>query len=191
MSKLTFSAEFKQKPTEKQIRAEIYSQAAPEGHLRYPELKQYKIHMRTQKTVSPQTAEMLHNLDCYQINVFEVYEENKSAKAQRLKDKINTLKEKKQNYIQTHGKRTVTAAFITCPKCNSKINKDIYKIKCRSLQTEGWFCPVCENTLESTTFTDRINKYNDDIKYTNKLLAEELKKPSKNKYYLALATIHE
>lgn len=191
MSKLTFSIEFTKKPTEAQIRAKICDQAAPEGHLRYPELKEYRIHMRTQKTVSLQTAETLHGLDCYQINVFEVYEKNNSAKARKLKDKINTLKEKKQNFIQNHGKKTVTAAFITCPACNSKINKNIYKDNCTAFQTEGWNCPVCKNTLESTTFTDRVDKYNDDIKYTNKLLAEELKKPTDKKYYIALATIHE
>ena len=151
----------------------------------------YRIHMRTSKTISEQSAESLHNLDCYQINVFEVYEENNSAKAKKLQEKINALKEKKRNYIQNHGKKTVVAEFITCPTCHSKINKKTYQNQCTTLQSDGWYCPICKNTLESTTFNDRIDKYNDDIRYTHKLLAEELKKPTKKKYYKALATIHE
>lgn len=190
MSKLTFYAEFKNKPNETKIRNEILSQAAPEGKLRYPELNKYQININDSLTISLETAQNHHNCNPYRIDVYKLNEENESAKAKQIQKRIETFKKKINNFINTHGQKTRTSEYISCPHCKSKIHKASFEEKCKEQQRLGWNCPVCKQNMESTTFNNKIQTYQKEIEHLSKLLNEELKKPSGKTYYLALATVH-
>lgn len=96
-----------------------------------------------------------------------------SAKAKELRQKISDTIKKKDEYIKLHSVKTHKSAYIGCPKCGSKLNRELLS---------GERCPLCYTDLRSESTLKRIASFDAKVKeYEKKITEENLKRKSKAK----------
>lgn len=96
-----------------------------------------------------------------------------TSKIREIRKKISETIQKKEEYIKAHSVKTRKAAYVNCPCCGSKLNKD---------RLYGNVCPLCHTDLRSATVLDRIKSF--DVKlqdYEQKIKAERSKQKDKAK----------
>lgn len=101
-----------------------------------------------------------------------------SKKIISLKERLEKELKKLEEYIEKTDCKNFKSKLITCPRCDSKINKD-YIHNSR--------CPLCQEDLRSKTTVDTVKRYNANIKKINKEIRAEQEKNSskaKTKYLL-------
>lgn len=139
---------------------------------------------------------------------YKVYDKKENKKSESLKKKYYELKDKydamKHDFYAYAKKSDIKlhkSAYIGCPKCGSKLNKDYLKLeswdrydfdkkvttyRCRQL------CPLCATNLLSPTIQARVQKYDEDLIALEKQCRvawnaiEEAKKTGKYKLMLML-----
>ena len=106
----------------------------------------------------------------------------KTKKIENLELRKEKEKGKLLDYYQKTNVKNFKAKLITCPKCESKINKD-YINNC--------ICPLCKTDLRSETTKKTIARYekniedlSKEIKVENKKLINKVKNKSPIKYLL-------
>lgn len=92
--------------------------------------------------------------DCIACQFYEF--PNLSSKVvESLDNKIKELNNKYFELNNTIHYANVKASFVSCPSCNSKINKDFIK----------WNnCPICRIDMRPKTILDRLAQYKEKIK---------------------------
>ena len=95
----------------------------------------------------------------------------KTKKIETLESRIAAEQDKKAAYISDHQITNRKSAFMTCPKCNSKIALAYY--------TGTHFCPVCGGDLYSNTVVMRLDKFDTKIKELKKELKKEEREQAK------------
>jgi len=85
-----------------------------------------------------------------------------SAKCKEAYDKVNKLE-------NTNHFKEVKAAYIGCPHCGSKINREIYTTKWTAVKPN--YCPVCRESMLKDTMLKQI----ESAKEKHKKLQEQAK----------------
>ena len=93
-----------------------------------------------------------------------------TSKVSELQEKIRETEQKKKEYIAAHSVKTQKAAYIGCPKCGSKLNREMLR---------GESCPLCRTDLRSATTLERIASFDNRIKEYSKKIGEERLKDKK------------
>ena len=102
----------------------------------------------------------------------------KSKKLQSLEERLNKEKKKLEDYKDKTDCKTSKSKLITCPNCESKINKKYIR---------NSRCPLCNQDLRSKTTIETIKRYEENIKKLKKEIQLEKEKASdkaKTKYLL-------
>ena len=82
---------------------------------------------------------------------------------------------KYEKYGQKHSVLTFKAAYVSCPKCMSKLNKEYLK---------NDKCPVCRSDMRSDTTKATLERYQKKIASLKKEYEEQKKIPKNKKYVL-------
>ena len=90
-----------------------------------------------------------------------------TKKITEYEDKITDILQKKKEYIKAHSVHQQKAAYIGCPDCGSKLNKD---------KLRGEHCPLCGQDLRAESTLERINSFDVRVNELNAKIAEERKK---------------
>lgn len=96
-----------------------------------------------------------------------------SSKTKDLQEKINEVAAKKKEYVAAHSVKAQKAAYIGCPECGSKLNKE---------RLRGESCPLCSTDLRAASTLERIASFDNRInEYRKKIKAEKEKDKKKAK----------
>lgn len=96
-----------------------------------------------------------------------------SAKVKEYRAKIADTAQKKREYINAHSVKTQKAAYIGCPSCGSRLNKE---------KLRGESCPLCYTDLRSASTLERIASFDKKVQdYEKKITQEQLKQKKKAK----------
>lgn len=89
-----------------------------------------------------------------------------------LRTRLDNEKSKKIAYEKAHSVSSFKAEFVGCPKCGSKLKREL-------LKSES--CPLCREELRSKTTMETLARYESNIRDLNKQInAEERKLEEKN-----------
>jgi len=89
-----------------------------------------------------------------------------------LKTRLDNEKSKKSAYEKAHSVSSFKAEFVGCPKCGSKLKREL-------LKSES--CPLCREELRSKTTMETLARYESNIRDLNKQIkAEERKMEEKS-----------
>ena len=89
----------------------------------------------------------------------------------QLKERLEKEHQKLNDYIKKNDCKNFKAKLITCPKCESKINK---KYILRNM------CPLCKHDLRSKTVIETTQRYQNNIqKLSDEICQENLKQKEK------------
>lgn len=94
-------------------------------------------------------------------------EAKETKKILELKERIHQNYDKRDAYINSHHVKDFKAAYIGCPCCGSKINKEYLG---------NDHCPACKSELRSETVIKTIQSYDKKILELEKRLQEEKSK---------------
>ena len=89
---------------------------------------------------------------------------NKSKKTEEIEANIKKMWDKICAYEKAHAVQTFKAEYISCPKCGSKLKREL-------LRTQR--CPVCGSDLRSKTTIDTLAGYRAKHEDLQKKLADE------------------
>ena len=79
---------------------------------------------------------------------------------------------KYSDYAKAHSVSTFKAEYIGCPKCGSKLKRELLR---------GDWCPLCRAELRSKTTIETLDRYSKNIlELDKKIRAEEKKQAEKN-----------
>lgn len=96
-----------------------------------------------------------------------------SAKVEELRKKVAEISQKKMEFVKAHSPKAQKAAFIGCPECGSKLNKE---------KLSGYVCPVCHTDLRAPSTLERIASFDRRIaEYQKKIQVERTKDKKKAK----------
>lgn len=101
------------------------------------------------------------------------YDYSKVADSKKVTDlckKIEETATKRSEYAKAHSVKSFKAAFVGCPECASKLNRE--KLK-------GEKCPLCYADLRSATTLERLASFDARIKEYHKKIDEEKFKEKK------------
>lgn len=112
-----------------------------------------------------------------------------SKKMDDLERRMHETRVKHNAYFAAHRVADQKAAYIGCPDCGSKINKD-YFVRNKSRGVDA--CPVCNANLASETTKKTLAGYLQKIKeLETQLEAEKKKSADKPTHYLCVCGIHD
>lgn len=108
-------------------------------------------------------------------NVAAAFYDTSAAKETKriktLKERLEREHQKLNDYIKKNDCKNFKAKLITCPKCESKINK---KYILRNM------CPLCKHDLRSKTVIETTQRYQNNIqKLSDEICQENLKQKEK------------
>lgn len=108
-------------------------------------------------------------------NVAAAFYDTSAAKETKriktLKERLEKEHQKLNDYIKKNDCKNFKAKLITCPKCESKINK---KYILRNM------CPLCKHDLRSKTVIKTTQRYQNNIqKLSDEICQENLKQKEK------------
>lgn len=106
----------------------------------------------------------------YAVKYYDLNSIKDSAKVAELRTRISENLKKKEEYIKAHSVKLQKAAYIGCPTCGSKLNKE------RLWSNQ---CPLCRTDLRSKTVLDRIESFDKKNEDLNKKIEEEKLKSKK------------
>lgn len=90
-----------------------------------------------------------------------------SATLTNLEARLSAERQKRVDYAKKHSVSTFKADYIGCPKCGSKLKKELLP---------GENCPLCRGDLRGKTTLDTLAKYAQNIEeLTDKIVAEKRK----------------
>lgn len=98
-----------------------------------------------------------------------------SKKMKDIRERIEEEQRKYEEYGKKHSVLTFKAAYVSCPKCMSKLNKEY-------LKTDK--CPVCRSDMRSDTTKATLERYQKKIASLKKEYEEQKKIPKNKKYVL-------
>ena len=101
---------------------------------------------------------------------YSYYELPITAEYKRLSKQIENLIKQRDKFSNKRNLETYKSNFITCTKCNSKINLTLYKDKDKNL------CPICSNDLRNKNTVNVIEAYNKQIEELEGQLQTEKEK---------------
>lgn len=109
------------------------------------------------------------------IPFLDVQKVKETSKMKKIKERIEAEEKKYEEYAAKHSVLTFKAAYISCPMCGSKLNREYLK---------NDMCPICRADMRSDTtqktlarYTERIRELKNERKKLNR---EEEKKVSAN-----------
>lgn len=90
-----------------------------------------------------------------------------TKKMTEIRERIKSINLKRDEYTRDHSVKKLKAAFVSCPKCGSKLARE---------KLWGEQCPLCRTDLRSKTTLDTLKRYQEriDEEYA-KLKAEQEK----------------
>lgn len=109
----------------------------------------------------------INDYDGLAVQFLEFDDVEDTEKIKELKRKISDTLVKKQQYFHDHSVRNRKAAYIGCPNCGSKLNRE-------KLSRER--CPVCYAELRSAETLKHLASFDDKIKGYQKKITQELLK---------------
>jgi len=152
------------------IMDEICERASEDGHGYY---SRFTWHDEISPVKNREEAEaIIKKLDngCYDdhaVRFFDYSNTKKTAKIAEYEAKIAEYRKGKADYTKRHSIKVLSAEYIGCAKCGSRLNKKLLV---------GEFCPVCRNDLRSKTTLDKLEWYDDKIAdYTCRIKIEQAK----------------
>jgi len=78
-----------------------------------------------------------------------------TKEVQKLVKQVSTLRGQMWAYAGEHGIKSLKAAFISCPKCGSRLSRQ---------HLHGDFCPLCQMDLRSKTTKKALARYEERVK---------------------------
>ena len=93
-----------------------------------------------------------------------------SSKTKELQNKIAEVASKKKEYVIAHSVKMQKAAYIGCPECGSKLNKE---------KLRGESCPLCNTDLRAASTLERIASFENRINEYRKKIKAEIEKDKK------------
>jgi hypothetical protein len=109
----------------------------------------------------------------YAVRYYDFSKVKDPQKVEELEKKIRETLEKKKAFADAHSVKNQKAAFIGCPKCGSKLNRE---------RMRGNDCPLCYSDLRSESTLNRLASYDKRIdEYNHKIDQERLKEKKKAK----------
>ena len=84
-----------------------------------------------------------------------------------LKKRLKAVQEKRSAYVEAHSVRAFKAEYIGCPKCGSKLKRELLR---------GDWCPLCRAELLSKTTIETLDRYSKNICELYKQINAEEKK---------------
>lgn len=109
-------------------------------------------------------AKRYHTSD-YAVKYYDIEE---TPKTRNIRERLEKEKMKLENYKKTHNARNRKSAFIGCPYCQSKINREYIG--------DSNKCGVCGYDFYSNTDKDKITMYKKTIDYLIKEYESNIKK---------------
>ena len=106
----------------------------------------------------------------YAVKFFDYSKVADSKKIIELRKKIEETALKKNEYETAHSVKQQKAAYVGCPCCGSKLNRE--RIKSEK-------CPLCHTDLRSATTLERLTSFDARIKEYRKKMDEEKFKEKK------------
>lgn len=107
----------------------------------------------------------------YAVRYYDFSKVKNPKKVDELEKKIQEILEKKKAFADAHSVKKQKAAFIGCPKCGSKLNRE---------RLRGNDCPLCWNDLRSESTLNRLASYDNRIdEYKKQIKKERLKDKKK------------
>jgi hypothetical protein len=104
---------------------------------------------------------------CGAVQYLEYPKLSETKHYQDLKQRLDEWSKKLDDLDSNIHYANVKASFVSCPTCNSKINREYIK----------WnYCPICRNDMRPKTTLDTIARYKEIIKDLKKQLTLELEK---------------
>ena len=114
---------------------------------------------------------------------FKVYEKSSNNKSERLQKKQEELQKKRvkiksdlSDYVEKNNVKNRKSAFVGCPVCGSKLNKEYIPIQFYSQN-----CPLCHSDLFSETTKNRIKNYRIQLDDLEKQIEQVQKQKEKAK----------
>jgi len=101
-------------------------------------------------------------------------DKTKLNKYEELCQKAQAARKEYNDYESHNHFKDVKAAFIGCPTCKSKINREIYTTKWTA--TKANFCPVCREDMRSETMKKKSEAMKAKWDKLSKQAEEEMKK---------------
>ena len=109
----------------------------------------------------------------YAVKYYDFSGVKDSKKVDELKAKLDELHKKREEYINSHRVQNQKAAYIGCPDCGSKLNRE---------RLRSQHCPLCGRDLRAISTLERIVSFDKRIKEAKeKIEAERTKQKSKAK----------
>lgn len=114
-----------------------------------------------------------HDYDGIAVKYLDFTGVEDSPKIKELRAKIAETVQKQKDYIEAHSVKKQKAAFIGCPSCGSKLNKE---------KLRGERCPLCNTDLRAASTLERIASFHTKVEeYDKKITQERLKQKKKAK----------
>ena len=107
---------------------------------------------------------------CYSVSDYAIkyYDTEETSKTHNIRERLEKEKMKLENYKKAHNARNRKSAFVGCPHCKSKINREYIG--------DNNKCGVCGYDFYSNTDKDKITVYKKTIDYLNKEYEANVKK---------------
>lgn len=92
-----------------------------------------------------------------------------SAKLDEFRKKLDETQKEKDAFARASMPRNAKTAYVLCPKCASKLNKNF---------VQGRYCPLCHTDLMSSKSLEKLNKYQEKIDGLKTKIKDEEKRLS-------------
>lgn len=128
--------------------------------------KIYESYDEATQAIEDRYAEWVKNCNV----VVAFYDTDAAKQTKKLENLMTRFKKEEQklsDYVEKTDCKNFKAKLITCPSCESKINKKYIR---RSS------CPLCHADLRSKTVIDTTNRYCENIKKLKKEITQEQNK---------------
>ena len=108
-----------------------------------------------------------HDYDGIAVKFLDYSKVEETKKGKEYRAKIAETLRKRKEYEKAHSIHTLSAVYAGCPKCGSKLKRDLIN---------GEFCPLCRADLRSASTLDRLAAFDAKTKELNRKVIEEKKK---------------
>lgn len=134
---------------------------------------------------------------CYALNVYPVYalpEKKRESIIRKANENASKIIARINAYIEKHGLRTQKAKYLTCPKCGSKINREIL-VDYDGKEKHSHVCPVCHRAnLGSEAYNNHIKELENKLlkwQYFAEEEEERIQKENRPNALFLVFDIHE
>lgn len=107
----------------------------------------------------------------YAVRYYDFSQVKDPKKVGELEQKVREIMAKKRAFAEAHSVKSQKAAFVGCPKCGSKLNRE---------RLRGNDCPLCWTDMRAASTLERLASYDKRMdEYHRQIQQERLKNKKK------------